>query len=83
LVVPFFVGFFATRMPVGQAAIVSLFAWFIIMTCFMIPGINPGHHFWPLARMLPAMLPGCAVVIPIACVLAYAGMWVKGRANKR
>jgi hypothetical protein len=76
------IGYFATRFPVLQSALIFLLGSIIVTVVDYLPAIYPGRHYWPRAEML-RFIREQLVPVAIACVLAYVGAWFRFRVNKR
>ena len=76
------IGYFATRFPVLQSALVFLLGSMIVTVVDYLPAIYPGRHYWPRAEVL-GFIRAQLVPVAIACVLAFLGAWLRIRVNAR
>jgi hypothetical protein len=76
------IGYFATRFPVLQSALVVLLGSLIVTFMDYLPAVYPGRHYWPRSEFLGFIRAQLAPVA-VACVLAYFGAWFRSRTNKR
>lgn len=76
------IGYFATRLVLAQSAFAFFVGSMIVTMVDYAPAIYPDTHHFPLPALLKVMR-GQLVAVAIACVLGYAGAWIRRRSNKR
>lgn len=86
LATPLGIGYFATRAPLLQSAVVFVVVSLIVKKLDLNPDMIAGRNL-PMRDYLGAYFHGylrdCLVGIPVVCVLAYVGVWLRRRRNAR
>lgn len=76
------IGYFATRIPVLQSALVFVVASMVVTIMDYAPAAYPGRHFFPHSEIL-GFIREQLIYVAAACVLAYVGALFRGRMKRR